>query len=818
MSEPADRAGGPANIPRRYVLLGALFGFCFPLAAWALDLALRGLMPSPAAIAQLHRDNPLHWIIDLAPLVLGLFAREIGQRRQAEAELSASEARYRTALTALEEGVVVLDAESRIIACNPSAERILGRPAGQMLGQRSHDPAWGAVREDGSAFDPQDFPVTVALQTGQPVSGVIMGVRRPDGALAWLSINARPIYTPDAARPTAVVSSFVDVTERRRLDAALKRERDFAVQVMSAMGQGLVVTDPAHRIEYANPAFARMLGVAPESLIGRASADLVVEADAAVLADAHARRERGEASTYQVRLQRADGGAVPVSIAASPRWQGAQAAGAISVVTDLTERQLAEAARSASEERFRALTNLAPVGIFQTDLDGDYVYVNDRWLAMTGLIREQALGAGWLEALHPDDREAVVAAWQAARASQQTFALEYRLVAPDGRTTWVHGSAVPLRDEAQAVTGYIGTVTDITESKLAEAAMGEANERLILSLAEVEQRNLEIATLNSMSGLLQSCLTAGEAYAIMRDFMPRLFAGRAGLACLMDAARDTAEAGATWGDLRAASQVFAADDCWALRRGRLHWVEPGGQSGPACPHLGDPAPPVHLCAPMLAQGEALGVLSLFSGPPATGFSEAERQLAQAVADTIALALANLRLRETLRNQSVRDPLTGLFNRRYMEATLERELRRATRHALPVGVIVLDIDHFKHFNDTFGHAAGDALLRELAAFLKANVRAEDVPCRYGGEEFVLILPGAPVEVVAQRAEHLCRQVAELRVVDAGRMLGAVTLSLGVAVSAQHGASPEALLRAADAALYQAKRQGRNQVVIARSVPA
>jgi diguanylate cyclase (GGDEF)-like protein len=216
---------------------------------------------------------------------------------------------------------------------------------------------------------------------------------------------------------------------------------------------------------------------------------------------------------------------------------------------------------------------------------------------------------------------------------------------------------------------------------------------------------------------------------------------------------------------------------------------------------------------MTAQGDALGILYLASQTPEAVFTDVVRQLAHTVADSLALSLANLRLRETLRHQSTRDPLTRLFNRRYMEETLERELRRASRLRSTVGLIMLDLDHFKHFNDTFGHAAGDTLLRELADFLRLHIRGEDVPCRYGGEEFCLILPGASLEIVQERARLLCEQAGNLKVFSGGQLLGAITLSLGVAVYPLHGATGEVVLQAADAALYRAKQQGRNRVVVA-----
>ncbi len=167
----------------------------------------------------------------------------------------------------------------------------------------------------------------------------------------------------------------------------------------------------------------------------------------------------------------------------------------------------------------------------------------------------------------------------------------------------------------------------------------------------------------------------------------------------------------------------------------------------------------------------------------------------------------------LREQSVRDHLTGLFNRRYLEETLDRELLRAARKATPVGILLLDVDHFKQFNDVSGHAAGDTILRELGSLLRANVRGEDIPCRYGGDEFTVVMPDATREVVRQRAELLGRRAGRFHIPFEGRVLDPVTLSIGVAAFPEDGSHSEALLKAADRALYRAKREGRGRVIVA-----
>ena len=219
-----------------------------------------------------------------------------------------------------------------------------------------------------------------------------------------------------------------------------------------------------------------------------------------------------------------------------------------------------------------------------------------------------------------------------------------------------------------------------------------------------------------------------------------------------------------------------------------------------------------MCLPLAAQGDTIGVLSVGTSR-AEGFADDERQTIQAVTEQLSLALANLRLQETLRMQSLRDQLTGLFNRRYLDEALTREIARARRHGQPLTVAMLDIDHFKRFNDTFGHQGGDALLAAFGELLGGHARTEDIACRYGGEEFALVLPGANLATAAERVDELRKKVKEMHVHLNGQPLGPVTVSAGVAVFPLHGRSGAAVMKMADNALYQAKEAGRDRVVTA-----
>jgi diguanylate cyclase (GGDEF)-like protein len=247
-------------------------------------------------------------------------------------------------------------------------------------------------------------------------------------------------------------------------------------------------------------------------------------------------------------------------------------------------------------------------------------------------------------------------------------------------------------------------------------------------------------------------------------------------------------------------------------------------SGLICRHVKQPLSTSYLCIPMQAQNDVLGILHLTlskSDDPGVSDDDKEhlkktqKRLAATVAEQTALALSNILLRDTLRNQAIRDSLTGLFNRRFLEEMLGKEICRAQRGSQRIGMVMIDIDHFKRYNDTHGHEAGDAVLSALGQFLKEKIRGGDIACRYGGEEFTLIFPGASMEDTLRKAQSLCEEVRPLRPQYQGRSLEGITLSLGVAVFPDHGSNAEDLLRAADQALYQAKTEGRDRVVCAHT---
>jgi len=281
----------------------------------------------------------------------------------------------------------------------------------------------------------------------------------------------------------------------------------------------------------------------------------------------------------------------------------------------------------------------------------------------------------------------------------------------------------------------------LLEREQASAGLRKSSEELSAGLQELELHNTEISLVGQMSRALESPVSVKETFEIISFYCNKLLTHTSGELFLFRNSRDMLEKVAEWNNPCHPSPTMVPQDCWALRRGQPHRVDANGL---ACPHHQDSdyGRGGSFCIPLTAQGDVLGLICIASQ------SETDKQwqtlepkkeaLAIIVSEQLALTLSNLKLRETLKQQSIIDPLTSLFNRRYMDETLHRDLARASRKSLPLSVIVLDIDHFKNVNDNFGHDAGDAVLRNFAHCIKKSVRDCDTVCRLGGEELVLIL--------------------------------------------------------------------------------
>jgi len=515
--------------------------------------------------------------------------------------------------------------------------------------------------------------------------------------------------------------------------------------------------------------------------------------------------------------------------------------GTLSRLFSLRNELIAKARKR--ETFFNNLAEAIPQIVWIADANGKTTYINSLWYQMTGMSPDDGFGTTWDKMVHPDDRGPCRAKWESCVRAGATFEIEYRLHDAVKGYRWYLDRAVPVRDDKGIIRQWFGTCTDIEEQKLyqqnLEQQIKERTEELAESNAQLQKEMLEkdlarrkldeetsrmmrslkrrserSALLAKMGKLLQSCHTREEVFTAALGFAPEIFPSRRGAIALFDSSRSFLEIAGQWNECKLPIQSFEPESCWALRTGHPHLVRAGDMTA-RCSHAAG-INGTFLCVPILAQGEALGILHIQASEEDPELGEAEMSFKTTFAAQIGLSVANIRLRDALRAQSMRDPLTGLYNRRYLAEMLDREIRRAARAEQPLGILMLDLDHFKKFNDTYGHEAGDVVLRETASFLVRSIRAEDFVCRYGGEEFVIVLPTADLRVAGLRAEGIRSRLRELVVMHQGRSLGVVTVSIGVAALPQHGTSQQQVLKAADAALYRAKKAGRDRVVLAELI--
>ena len=330
------------------------------------------------------------------------------------------------------------------------------------------------------------------------------------------------------------------------------------------------------------------------------------------------------------------------------------------------------------------------------------------------------------------------------------------------------------------------------------------------ALGKMEKITNETRLIGRLGDYLRGCRTEDEAYEIIRKNIEFLFPNTYGTISIFNNSRNFLQRVLEWGAVPALPTEFEPDSCWALRQGRIHQSVNDGVV-PLCDHLQEiKGRALSVCIPMQAQGETLGQIYMGSDA-AVEMDEYQVSVIRNVSEQVSLALANLRLQRTLKEQSIKDPLTRLFNRRYLEETLMRETARAQRSGYGICALMMDIDHFKKVNDTYGHDGGDAVLVEFAKILATMARKDDIACRLGGEEFVLVLPASDIELAKKRAEEICEAVRKSSVKFQDKIIK-ISVSIGISSYPSDAETPDMLLQKADIALYEAKKGGRDRAVV------
>ncbi len=480
--------------------------------------------------------------------------------------------------------------------------------------------------------------------------------------------------------------------------------------------------------------------------------------------------------------------------------ESGEIAGVFASAHDITSIKRTEEQLRTASHYARSLIEASQDPLVTISAAGKIMDTNKAAEKVTGVSRDSIIGSDFCDYFTEPEKARAGYELVFSQGYVTNYPLAIRHVS--GTVTEVLYNASVYLDENDKVAGIFAAARDIS--------------KLRRSQQELEKSNREILIMGQMTEFLQSCQSAEETYPIIQATMAQLFPDSSGSCFILNDASNFLEEVARWGDSSPSEPLFLMEDCWALRRGHLHSFDAQQSINVRCKHVLNQNTS-YICVPLLAHGHCrtLGTIHLAPKTPLECKSTLDhrRQLAVSAADNISLALTNLKLRESLKTLSLHDPLTGLFNRRFMEETMDREIVRATRLDQSLIIAMLDIDHFKNFNDTYGHNAGDLVLKQVGAIMKGFRTGIDVVCRFGGEEFVLILTDITLEQATTRLESLREAISKLNLTVGCQGLPQITVSMGVSLFPLHGATAMELIKSADEALYRAKKSGRNRLEIA-----
>ena len=694
-------------------------------------------------------------------------------------------------LDAAVDGVCQVDCSGKLLAVNRAYCQYSGYSSEELLRMRLSD----LEATEGTGTTTRHIQQIIAQGRGRFESTH----RRKDGSIWHVDVSAFCCNPADGR-----VFAFVrDMTDRRASEEVLRASEERYRRLHETLSDAFVMTSMSGRLLRWNDAYQQMLGYSADELSRMTYVDVTPRKWHAMEAEIVASQiiPSGRSEVYEKEYVRKDGTTLAVELRTILlRDNEGRPEAMWAIVRDVTERKQAENRLRAAFHYARSLLEASLDPMVTISAGGKIMDANKATETATGISRETIIGSDFCDYFTEPEK---------ARAGyQQVFSMGYVTDYPlairhvSGVATDVLYNASIYRDESGNIAGVFAAARDITKLKSAQR--------------ELENTNHEILMLGQMADLLQSCHSAEESFPIITATMAQLFPESSGSCFIIDEAGSLLEEVSSWGDATPTEKHFSPDDCWALRRGHLHSVGFGEFVNPRCKHLRAENAP-YACVPLLAHGKTLGIiyLSSYSAFENETLTQHRRNLAQAASDSISLALANLKLRESLHALSLHDSLTGLFNRRFMEETLARDLSRIARIDNPLVIAMLDIDRFKTINDRFGHDAGDVVLKEVARLMMGFRAGIDVPCRFGGEEFILILPEIATKQALSRLEQLRISIGELNLNLNGKVIPRVTVSIGVAVFPEHGDTATALIKAADNALYRAKRNGRNRIEVADS---
>lgn len=583
------------------------------------------------------------------------------------------------------------------------------------------------------------------------------GLAKPTLQQALAGLEEDGFVASDGSPDTFVVSRLPPDYVLEHEGPAL-RDSHLHAQFLDAVGQAVVVTSPDGVITYWNRAAENLFGYAAEEAIGR---DVVEVLPTAQPAQASRRVlgtvASGDEVVGEILVRRRDGSFVPVLSHRTPiRDDAGTVTGIIGVSSDISELKKIETELYRSELRFRAIFDQATVGVAQSGLDGKLVLINSYFLALLGYARSDLMQKNFMEIIHPDDLEQNVAQHRRLiTRSITSYRRENRYIRRDGISVWTESTASLMLDRHGEPQHVLTVVSDIDARKRAERALQESEQRY----RELVETSPDGILLNDLEGVI---LMANGKLATMLGY----------------------EAAEQLKGVNVTAHLLEQD------RARARGILEQRASGVL---------PSSVHTRYLAQRRDG---STFPAEVSSYVEAGAPESGRLITSTVRDVTNRVAYEDQLRHLALHDPLTGLANRTLLYDRLQQSLAGARRTGDGLSVLLLDLDHFKEINDTFGHQVGDEVIREASGRLTTILRAADTLARMGGDEFVVVLPSTDLLGAMHIASRISSELEKPFEVQQQRLH--VGTSIGIALNPDHGDDPDTLLRHADVAMYSAKQ--------------
>lgn len=718
-------------------------------------------------------------------------------------------------------GILRLNTNGKIIQVNQAVIQLLGFSY-DMLAQRDWEEL---IYPADRALNQQQYTDLITQQTMHYHSEIRF--IQYSGEVIWVNLAVSPYYTSENILKFTI-AMLQDITVQKTVQMALYESQNQLTRIMEGSNDGFWDWDISTGVFTFNHYWSEMLGYSQEEIQPHIDMwfDLIHPDDVQSVREQLIKNIAGECTSYAIECRVRTKSGEWIWVCDRGKVTAHSAKGTPLLVSGTRTNIHARKQIESKLEEERQLFIAGPIVAFKWKPQLDWIvdYVSPNIQVQWGYSVQDVMQPtfNFASLIHPDDLQRITdeVEYYSHHTNKVYLEQEYRIRYADGSYHWQYDFTSILRYPDNQVYLYYGYLLDIESRKQNEKELFLVNEQLLKTLSELKKHDYEMTLLYHMTESLQSCETEEKAYHVIASFCARLFPelnGRVAVYNKVNRLEDVA----TWGENCCCAAYFN-QDCELLmpqHQNRqthtqiVHFDMPIKYSSLLqCDHVKHAPQLQSFCMPMIMNGKSLGIFHLNAQKTNQVLENPTRQLATAVTEAIKLSLANIQLRHQLHEQAIRDALTGLFNRRYLDDILPVQLNAARRFQQTLGLVLLDADFFKRFNDHYGHEAGDIVLQKIAEVLHEETAPQDITCRYGGEEMVLIISNMTLEKIVAHVEKIRQRIKAVSILFHQQVLPRITVSAGIAFFPDHAETPDSLLRAADTALYEAKNTGRDRACV------